>query len=274
MNDQQSIFDDPLTRARELKAKGHYESAYQVLTQALLKAENDPRLKASLADLYYRWGKYREALSIAGQLLAHNSDDHRALVVVGNTLLARKKPDEALEYFKLACNIAPTDYIWGRIAKCHIQKKRPQAALAALNEAEDLAGPTPRLLALRAKCFEMLGEDNARHQELLRAARLVPDDPQDFFMGVWPILEEFSPREAASVSKDFRDECNQSNNPHLLLFEVESLIKCKDYHGASERLKQLRSADTEERIQKAARILEERIEQKQKNTKTYDQEAG
>ncbi len=262
MSDQQSIFDDPLIRAREFKAKGRYESAYDVLANALSKSPDDLALKASLADLYFRWGKYRKALTIAGQLLAQNSDDHRALVVIGNTLLAKKKPDEALEYFKLATNIAPTDYIWGRIAKCHFEKKRPQAALDALNRAEQLAAPTPRLLGLRAKCHEMLGETEAHRQILLRAARLVPTDPEAFFIGVWPILDALSPRQGASVSGDFRNKCNQTNNPHLLLFEAECLLKCKDFAGANDRINILRSLDLEDRIQKRVDALEESINKK------------
>lgn len=273
MSDQQSIFDDPLMRAREFKAMGRFESAHELLTKALAQSRDDQRLKASLADLYYRWGKYRKALSIAGQLLAQNSEDHRALVVIGNTLLAKKKPDEALEYFKLATDIAPTDYIWGRIAKCHIEKKRPQAALDALNRAEQLTQASPRLLGLRAECFAMLGEQQAQRQELLRAARLAPSDGEDFFKAVWPILGNLTPRQAASVSKSFRDECEQAQNPHLLLFETESLMKCKDVPGAKDRIRQLRSLDAGDTIQKAIDALNDRIGKLEKSLYIHKEEA-
>ncbi len=252
------MFDSPLVKARELKARRRYDAALQVLLEALEATPDDLQLKASLADLYYRMNRPRQALAQAGAILRGAPDDHRALTVMGNALLARAKPSEALEYFKLAIQVAPTDYLWGRVARCHLRLKQPQAALGALNEAETYAPPGPGLLGLRAACFRMLGENEAERQALLRAARAAPTDAQGFFTFVWPALSDLSPREAARVSAHLRQNPGQEQNPHLLLFEAECMLKSRDAPGARERLEALRATDPPERILRAAEQLEQK----------------
>lgn len=256
---QRSIFEDPLAQARELKARGNYDAALQVLMRARESRPEDLKLKASLADLYYRMDHPRRALKLAGEILREDPNDPRALVVMGNTLLKRGKPGEALEYFKLAIQVAPTDYLWGRVARCHLELKQLQAALGALNEAENLAPPSPRLLGLRAACYRALGEREAERQTLLRAARTAPADPEGFFTGVWPVLGGLAPRQAAEVSTQLRQAPGQADNPHLLLFEADSFIKSRDHQAAGERLDALDAAGPPERISQAAQRLRAKI---------------
>jgi tetratricopeptide (TPR) repeat protein len=252
---QQTIFDDPLAKARELKARGDHAAAQKVLETALAQRPDDLKLKASLADLYYRTNHPRQALKLAGEILRDDPDDPRALVVMGNTLLKRGKPGEGLEYFRLAIQVAPTDYLWGRAARCHLELKQAQAALEALNEAERLAPPSPRLLGLRAACYRLLGEREAERQTLLRAARAAPADPEGFFKGVWPVLSDLAPRRAAEVSEMLRATPDQADNPHLLLLEAESLLASRDPQAAAERLDRLAAGDPPERIAQAAAEL-------------------
>lgn len=256
---QRSIFEDPLAQARELKARGNFDAALEVLERARKTRPEDIKLKASLADLFYRMDHPRRALKLAGEMLREDPNDPRALVVMGNTLLKRGKPGEALEYFKLAIRVAPTDYLWGRVARCHLDLKQPQAALGALNEAENLAPPSPRLLGLRAACYRALGEREADRQTLLRVARAAPSEPEGFFTGVWPVLGGMAPRQAAEVSTQLRQTPGQLHNPHLLLFEAESYLKSRDPQAAAERLDALEAAEPPERISQAAKRLRAKI---------------
>jgi tetratricopeptide (TPR) repeat protein len=105
------MFENPVARARELKARRRYDEAQKVLQAALARNPGDARAKASLADLYFRTRRYRQAMTLAGAILAQDPDEPRALVVMGNVLLQRKKPKEALEYFRLALSVAETDYL-------------------------------------------------------------------------------------------------------------------------------------------------------------------
>jgi len=115
MTDQQDMFDNPVARARDLKAKRRYDEARQILERELEKNPADLRAKASLADLHYRTGRHKEALTLAGEILRDDPDDPRALLVTGHVLLARKKRSEARENFKLALEAADSDYLKERI---------------------------------------------------------------------------------------------------------------------------------------------------------------
>ena len=106
MAGQQDMFENPVNRARELKAERRYDEAKNLLQQELTRNPNNLRAKASLADLFYRTRRHKEALTLAGEILRDDPDDPRALLVMGNVLLARKKPREAREYFKLALDAA------------------------------------------------------------------------------------------------------------------------------------------------------------------------
>lgn len=260
LTEQRTIFDSPLQRARELKARRRYDAAREVLQAALRENPDDLKLKASLADLHYRLGQPRRALALAGQILRQDPNDPRALVVMGNALLARGKPGEALEYFKLALAVAPTDYLFGRIARCQLELGQPPAALESLNRAEAFGPPSPRLLALRARAYRLLGEGEAERQELLRAARQAPADAAGFFQAVWPLLEELAPRPAATVSAQLRDSPGQQANAHLLLFEAEALLRSRDRRGAAERLAALRAAGPPAAVRPAVDRLAARLE--------------
>jgi tetratricopeptide (TPR) repeat protein len=249
---QQELFDNPLHVARELKARGRFEEAMQVLTRALSARPGDLGLQASLADLHYRTDRHREAIQLAGLILRADPHDPRALVVMGNALLARHKPREALEYFRLALEIAPTDYLWSRVARCHLRVKEPQLAMQALDEAERVAPDRPQSLRLRAEAARMLNDGAAERAALERAARTAPADAEGFFRFLGPLLGDLSPRRAALASARLRETPGQEQNPHLLLFEAEQLLKAGDRTAAGERLDALTQLPAAEGL--AARV--------------------
>jgi tetratricopeptide (TPR) repeat protein len=155
--------------------------------------------------------------------------------------------------------VAPTDYLWGRVARCHLALKDPRAALEALNKAESYAQPSPRLLGLRATCFRQLGESEGERQALLRAARTAPQDPQAFFTHVWPMVQDLTPLDGAGVAEILRESPDQTNNPHLLLFEAEGLIKSRRSDEARDRLERLDATQPPESVKAAADELKKRL---------------
>jgi tetratricopeptide (TPR) repeat protein len=159
------MFDTPLVRARELKAAGHYTEAMELLKCALEEFPADLKLKASLADAFYRLTHFREALALAGEILRDNPNDPQALTIIGNVLLARKKPREALAQFTLALASAENDYVWARCARCHLDLKDPLAALTAIRRGQALAPDNHELVSLQLEVAKKLG-----NRELARAA--------------------------------------------------------------------------------------------------------
>ena len=241
--EQPDMFSSALVRAKELKAKRRLTEAEDVLRRALGEAPHDVKLRASLADLCYRAERYKEALTLAGEILRDDPNDPRALVVMGNVLLERKKPREALEYFRLSQAVAETDYLWLRVARCHLDLKEPQAALACLVRAEALAPDGRELLRLLAEASRQLNDAEAEREALRRAVAIAPADAEGFASFLLPLLQDLPPRRAVRASERARERAGQEVNPALLLFEAESLLQVRDWSAARTRLKTL--ADTE-----------------------------
>jgi tetratricopeptide (TPR) repeat protein len=257
---QQDMFENPVARARELKARRRYDEAQKVLQAALARNPGDVRAKASLADLYYRTRRYRQAMALAGSILAQDPDEPRALVVMGNVLLQRKKPKEALEYFRLALSVAETDYLWLRVARCHLEIKQLQEARAALLKAESFGGESRELFRLQAKVALSLDDPDAESQAFRRAAKAAPEDPEGFWAYLMPMLVDLPPRKAIHASQKLREVKGQELNPHLLLFEAKSLLKKRDHPGALKLLLLLEESGPPDPVLKEARTLKSKAE--------------
>jgi tetratricopeptide (TPR) repeat protein len=249
-----------VARARELKARRRYDEAQKVLQAALARDPGDTRAKASLADLYYRTQRYRQAMALAGAILSRDPDEPRALVVMGNVLLRRKKPSEALEYFRLALSVAETDYLWLRVARCHLELKKPAEARAALVKAESFSDEGRELFRLQAKVASALDDSEAEIRAFRRAAKAAPDDPEGFSAYLLPMLTDLSPRKAIHASEKLRETKGQELNPWLLLFEAKSLIKKRDHPGALKLLLLLEDSETPDAVLKEVRALKSKAE--------------
>lgn len=259
---QQDMFENPVARARELKSRRRYDEAQKVLQAALARNPGDPRAKASLADLYYRTQRYRQAMTLAGSILSQDPNEPRALVVMGNVLLERKKPGEALRYFRLALAVAETDYLWIRAARCHLELQEPQRAREALGRAESFGTTGPELLRLQAQAARALRDTDAEREAFRRAARAAPGDARGFWAFVRPMLADLPPRRAVHASEKLRATKGQELNPYLLLFEAKSLTKKRDHPGALKRLNLLLEQDPPEDVQKEARSLKSKTERR------------
>jgi tetratricopeptide (TPR) repeat protein len=257
---QQDMFENPVARARELKARRRYDEAQKVLQAVLSRDPGDLRAKASLADLHYRTGRYRQAMALAGSILARDPDEPRALVVMGNVLLKRRKPKEALEYFRLALAVAETDYLWIRAARCHLELKEPEQAQEALERAESFDAPERELFRLQAQVARALCDPAGELQAFRRAARAAPKDAQGFWAFVLPMLADLPPRQAIHASEKLRATGGQELNPHLLLFEARSLLKKRDHPEALKRLDLLLEQDPPEDLRKEAQALKSKTE--------------
>jgi len=257
--DQQDMFSDPVSRARELKVRGRFDEAHKLLQAAIAENPADSKARASLADLFYRRGEYRRAMGLAGGILRDDPDDPRALVVMGNVLRKRKKPGEALEYFRLALAIAETDYLWLRVAACRLDLKQPNEALAALARADEFRPDTREGLSLRARAARLLGNARMEEEILRRAAGKAPRDHDAFAAFVIPLLADLAPRKAALESEKMRTKEGQEMNPGLLLFEAHSLYKGRDPASALKRVDLLLSVDPPAEILSAAEELRESL---------------
>jgi tetratricopeptide (TPR) repeat protein len=258
--EQPGLFDNPLQRARELKAKREYKGAMEILQAELKRHPDNLKAKASLADLYYRTERHREALRLAGEILRDDPDDPRALVVTGNVLLARRKPAEALEQFRLALKIAETDYLWMRCARCHLDMKQHQDALEAVRQADRLNPDDTEVLRLWLETARQARDRPEEREVLRRAARSAPDDPEQFAAFVLPLLADLPHPEALRASEELRETRGQEINPSLLAFEIEAALEAGEVERAASRLKPLLSQELGTKLDEQAGLLAQRIE--------------
>ena len=236
---QLDLFENPLVRARRLKAERQYRQAELVLRGLVEREPENVSARASLADLYYRSGRLRQALALAAEILRRDPDEPRALVVTGNVLRKRGKPADAAENFRLALQVAETDYLWLRLAACQLDLKQPRQALESLQRAEQLAAPSLEMLRLRLRAARQLGDEGIQPRLLDEAAQLLPAEPSRFASGLVPLLAELPPRRAAFLSERLRADFNQGGNADLLLFEADNLLRARQPQQAAERLRLL-----------------------------------
>ncbi|RLB59957.1 MAG: hypothetical protein DRI34_00080 [Deltaproteobacteria bacterium] len=236
---QLDLFENPLVRARRLKAERQYRQAELVLRGLVEREPENVSARASLADLYYRSGRLRQALALAAEILRRDPDEPRALVVTGNVLRKRGKPADAAENFRLALQVAETDYLWLRLAACQLDLKQPRQALESLQRAEQLAAPSLEMLRLRLRAARQLGDEGIQPRLLDEAAQLLPAEPSRFASGLVPLLAELPPRRAAFLSERLRADFNQGGNADLLLFEADNLLRARQPQQAAQRLRLL-----------------------------------
>lgn len=250
---------EAIAEARELKVRGLYAQARAVLERALAAAPGDRALRASLADLAFREGRTRRAMALAGEILREDPNDPRALVVMGNALLRRRDPSEALRHFTLALGVAPTEYLWLKVARCHLALRAPAEAHAATTEAARIAPPGPRALLIDAQAQRMSGDADAERAILLRLASTAPAEHAAFFRRLGPLLRELAPREAARIAALFRQAAGQAENPYLLLFEAEALARSRAPADARLRLEALCGQGVPPGVARGVRRLERRL---------------
>lgn len=232
---QQEMFDDVLGQARELVRAARTTEARELMERALRKTPENRRLLAALADLHYREQRFREAAALAGTILRRDPNDPRALVLMGNVLCERRKPREALSYFELALKVAETDYLWLRLARCHLDLREPAQALAALGRAETLSGPSRDILRLRAEAARQSGDSALEQDTFRRAAELAPPDERGFAEFWLPLLQDLPPRRALIQSERLRERPAQETNPELIRLEVRLLRRLREPLAAAAR---------------------------------------
>ena len=175
---QQNMFNTPVARAREFIAAGRYADALQLLKCALEEFPANVSIKAALADAYCRLTRFREALALAGEILRDDPNNPQALTTIGDVLLVRKKPRDALAQFTLALAANENDYLWARCARCHLDLKDLPAALAAIRRGQARAPDNSELLRLQIEVANKLNDPElAQAAEARLALRSQRKDP-------------------------------------------------------------------------------------------------
>ncbi len=135
-------------RIRSLKGKGRFSEAEEEIQRELKKNPDQPFLKVSLADLYFRQDRLAQARILAEEVLAQDPQHPQALYVLGEIFLKQNSPKEALECFRQAFARAPRDYLILRSARALKEMRHYAEALEELG----------KVLVVKPKSFPFLKE--------------------------------------------------------------------------------------------------------------------
>ena len=166
-------------RARDLKKKGQFQAAETELMEALEEQPDHPFLKVSLADLYQRQGKLKEARVLTESILSTDPECHRALYVLGRIFLDEGEPEEALPCFQKASRGDQSPYLVRQTVRALRELERYEEALDHLDTTPAGTGEDPFLMKERALILKRL---KRKEEALLLYEKLHDLLPEDTFV--------------------------------------------------------------------------------------------
>ena len=166
-------------RARDLKRRGDFQEAEQELKEALEEEPGQLLLKASLADLYLRQNRPREARIIAEAILSLDPQYPQAQYILGEIFFKENSFDQALQCFRHACQKDTKSYLVLRVAMTLRKMERYEEALETLDSV--LVGERQNLRFLKEKAV-ILGRLKQFDKALKIYEKLHELDPTDSFV--------------------------------------------------------------------------------------------
>jgi len=163
-------------RARDLKKRGEFQAAEIELMEALEEQPDHPLLKVSLADLYQRQGKLKEARILTESILSADPEFPRALYVLGRIYLDEGEPEEALPCFQKASRRDQSPYMIRQMVRTLREMERYEEALGNLEPALAGAGENVSLLKEKALILNRLNRREEARALYEKLHDLVPGD--------------------------------------------------------------------------------------------------
>ncbi len=164
-------------RALALKKRGDYPAAEKELEEAIEEDPGHLLLKSSLADLYLRQGRVREARILTDAILSTDPEYPGALYLSGRILQKENRLEEALQCFRRAHQRDPGEFLVLKIAETLRRMMRYEEALELLDTIPESRRPS----VLKEKAMLL-----ARVGRLKEALRIYEDlhkrDPRDRFV--------------------------------------------------------------------------------------------
>jgi tetratricopeptide (TPR) repeat protein len=157
-----------------LYAANRLEEAQQAMAQ--LGEEGTEGLERISAEVELRAGKLEEAVALAEQSVAGDTQNHEDLLWLGQLLARSGKTERAGEVLERATELAPEDpEVWLALFTHRIAAGSPATAERALDEAAKLM-PEPRRQLALAQGYEMLGRPDDAERVLREGVAGWPDD--------------------------------------------------------------------------------------------------
>ncbi|MBN1849459.1 MAG: tetratricopeptide repeat protein [Deltaproteobacteria bacterium] len=164
--------------ALKLRKNNQFQEAEKELKEALEEQPHHPLLNASLAQLYLKQGRVKEARILAESVLTQAPQYPQALYVLGEVYLQEDHIDDALQCFQQAHEHDPSPYVTLGVVKALKKKDRNQEALEMIDGA--LLNNRNHIGLLKEKAIIL--DRMKSSDEALRIYERVKDlDPDDSF---------------------------------------------------------------------------------------------
>ena len=162
--------------ALALGKKGEYREAERQLREALEDEPEHPLLKSSLARMYLRQNRLREARILSESVLSVNPEYPQALYVLGEIHVHEDDLEEALQYFRQAAQKDHRPYLIHSILKTLRRLGRYEEALETVESALIRERENPRLLKEKALVLDRMKRMDEALRAYERLQELEPDD--------------------------------------------------------------------------------------------------
>ncbi|MBW1733483.1 MAG: tetratricopeptide repeat protein [Deltaproteobacteria bacterium] len=144
-------------RAKELRKRGEFQEAEEVLKQALDEEPENLLLMASLAEVYLRQERPLEARVLAEAILAANAHYPQAIYILGEVYYREKNFKEALHCFQQAAQKDKRPYLTLRVARTLRSLEQYQEALETVDSILLKHQDSPSVLKEKAIVLNRMG---------------------------------------------------------------------------------------------------------------------
>ena len=157
-----------------LYGENRLEEAQEAM--ASLGEEGAQGLERISAEVELKAGKFDEAVALAEQSVAGNTQNHEDLLWLGQLLIRSGKNDRAGEILERATELAPNaPETWFALFSQRLAAGAPAQAVKALEQAAELL-PEPRRQLALAQGYQMLGRGDDAGELLEQTAKRFPDN--------------------------------------------------------------------------------------------------
>lgn len=125
---------DQKDHLRHLLQNQQYKEAQEEIERRLKKNPDQPSLKITLAEIYFKQERLTAAKIILEEILLIDPQNERALSILGDIFLKEQKPQEALNCYRQAFARAPREYFLLQAARALKKMNRYEESLLELDK--------------------------------------------------------------------------------------------------------------------------------------------
>jgi tetratricopeptide (TPR) repeat protein len=163
-------------RIRILKESRRYSEAEEEIQYELQKNPDQSFLKTSLADVYFRQGRFIEARILIDEVLARDPQHPEALSVLGDLFIKQRSPQKALDCYRQAFARDPKTYLVLKTARAFKEMKLFDDALQELEKVLVVKPKSLSFLKEKAFILNRMKRFDQALEILERVREISPDD--------------------------------------------------------------------------------------------------